>query len=179
VSYSKERYFNEVRPALKKDLGIGNDLGIPRLVKVVLNSTSGDGAHDSKVLASMADDLRFIAGQKPIITKAKHSIASFKIREGMNIGVKVTLRKDRMYEFIDRLVYMALPRVRDFRGLSPRGFDGCGNFSMGVKEQIIFLEINYDKIDKVRGFDITVCTSSRSDREALALLRGLRFPFVN
>lgn len=178
MSYSKEIYYGNIKPALKKELGLKNDLSIPRLEKVVLNSSSGDGAHDGKVLAAMVEELTIISGQKPVITIAKKSIASFKVREGMNMGAKVTLRGDRMYEFIDRLIYMALPRVRDFRGLSPKGFDGSGNYSMGIKEQIVFPEINYDKIDKVRGFDITVCTSASSDKSALALLKGFKFPFV-
>ena len=179
MSYSKDRYFSEIRSSLKKELGITNDFMIPRLEKIVLNCSSKDAAHDKKVAQSIADDLTVIAGQKAILTKAKKSIAGFKLREGVDLGAKVTLRRDKMYEFVDRLVYMALPRVRDFGGLSSKGFDGRGNFSMGIKEQIIFFEINYDKIDKIRGFDISICTTARDDKSALALLKALRFPFTS
>lgn len=177
MSYSKNKYFSEIKEALKKELGIENEFRIPRLEKIVLNSTSSDAVQDNKVIPIMVEELKLISGQQPVVTKAKNSIAGFKLREGMKLGAKVTLRKDRMYEFIDRLIYMALPRVRDFRGISPKGFDGNGNFSMGIKEQIVFPEINYDKIDKIRGFDITICTSTSSDEEALALLKAFRFPF--
>lgn len=179
MSYSKYRFFTEIRAALEEQLGVVNDFMIPRLDKVVINCCSSEGAHDGKILKALVDDLMVISGQKPLITKAKKSIAGFKIREGMSLGAKVTLRKDRMYEFIDRLVYMALPRVRDFRGLSSKGFDGRGNFSMGIKEQIIFPEIDYDKVDKVRGFDITICTTARNNQDALTLLKYLNFPFAN
>ena len=179
MSYSKNKFFSEIKEALKKELGTTNDFMVPRLEKIVINCCSSEGAHDGKILQSIVDDLTVISGQKPVITKAKKSIAGFKLREGMSLGAKVTLRKDRMYEFVDRLIYIALPRVRDFRGLSSKGFDGHGNFSMGVKEQIIFPEINYDKIDKVRGFDITVCTSAKNDKDALALLKALKFPFTS
>ena len=176
MSYSKDKYFSDIRKNLKRELGITNEFMIPKLNKIVLNCTSSEASHDKKVLQSIVDDLMTIAGQKPIITKAKKSIAGFKLREGSDIGAKVTLRRDRMYEFVDRLVYMALPRVRDFRGLSSKGFDGRGNFSMGIKEQIVFFEINYDRIDKIRGFDINVCTTARDDKSALVLLRALGFP---
>jgi large subunit ribosomal protein L5 len=179
MSYSKDKFFKEIKTKLKKDLGFDNEFMVPKLKKIVLNCSSGDGARDSKALQAMVEEIALIASQKPVITKVKKSIASFKIREGMNTGVMVTLRRDKMYEFVDRLIFMALPRVRDFRGLSSRGFDGHGNFSMGIKEQIIFPEINYDKIDKIRGFDITVCTTARNDVDALALLKAFRFPFVN
>ncbi len=179
MSYSKQKYINEIKDSLKKELKIKNDMMVPRLEKIVLNCTSSDVTHDSKVLAAVVDELTLISGQKPIVVKAKKSIAGFKLREGMNLGAKVTLRKNRMFEFLDRLIYMALPRVRDFRGLSSRGFDGNGNFSMGIKEQIIFPEINYDKIDKVRGFDITICTTAQTDEHALALLKAFKMPFTS
>ncbi|MDR1488339.1 MAG: 50S ribosomal protein L5 [Holosporales bacterium] len=179
MSYTRDKFLKTIKESLKKDLGITNDMKVPKLSKIVLNCTSSDIAADSKVLASVIDEITLISGQKPVVTKAKQSIAGFKVREGVNLGVKVTLRRDRMYEFADRLVYMALPRVRDFRGLSSKGFDGHGNFSMGIKEQIVFTEINYDKIDKVRGFDVTVCTTARTDKEALALLKALNFPFTS
>lgn len=179
MSYSKQKFFTEIKESLKKELNFTNDFQIPKLEKIVLNCTSSDIASDAKVLALVVDELTLISGQKPVVTKAKKSIAGFKLRQGMNLGAKVTLRKDRMYEFLDRLVYMALPRVRDFRGLSSKGFDGNGNFSMGIKEQIVFPEINYDRIDKVRGFDITICTTAKTDKEALALLKALRLPFTS
>ncbi|MDR1034930.1 MAG: 50S ribosomal protein L5 [Holosporales bacterium] len=179
MSYSKDRYFSDLRASLKKELGLSNDFIVPRLEKIVLNCTSSEAAHDSKVLQCIVDELAAISGQKPVITKAKRSIAGFKLREGAKLGAKVTLRRDRMYEFVDRLVYVALPKVRDFRGLSSRGLDGCGNFSMGIKEQIVFPEINYDKIDKIRGFDITICTTAHDNRSALALLKSLKLPFTS
>jgi large subunit ribosomal protein L5 len=150
---------------------------VPRLDKVVLNMGVGEGVGDSKKVTAAAGDLGLIAGQKPVITKARKSIATFKLREGMAIGAKVTLRKNRMYEFVDRLVNIALPRVRDFRGLNPKSFDGRGNFSIGLKEHIIFPEIEYDKVESVLGMDIIVCTTARNDDEARALLKGLNFPF--
>lgn len=179
MSYSKQKYINEIKASLKKELGLDNDMMVPRLEKIVLNCTSSDVIQDSKVLTAVVDELTLISGQKPVVTKAKKSIAGFKLREGMKMGAKVTLRKDRMYEFLDRLVYMALPRVRDFRGLSSKGFDGRGNFSMGIKEQIVFPEINYDKIDKVRGFDITICTTAKDDKSALALFKAFKMPFTS
>ncbi|MDR1476030.1 MAG: 50S ribosomal protein L5 [Holosporales bacterium] len=179
MSYSKGRYFSDLKASLKKELGLSNDFTVPKLEKVVLNCTSSEAAHDGKILQCIVEELTAISGQKPVVTKAKKSIAGFKLREGTKLGAKVTLRRDRMYEFIDRLIYIALPKVRDFRGLSSRGFDGHGNFSMGIKEQIVFPEINYDRIDKIRGFDITVCTTARDDVSALALLKGLRFPFTS
>lgn len=179
MSYSKNRYFSEIRDSLKKELGISNDFMIPKLEKIVLNCTSSDAAHDGKVVQAIVDELAAISGQKPVVTKAKKSIAGFKLREGANLGAKVTLRRDKMYEFLDRLIYIALSKVRDFRGLSSRGFDGRGNFSMGIKEQIVFPEINYDRIDKVRGFDITICTTARDNKTALALLKAFRFPFTS
>lgn len=179
MSYTKEKYFTEVRPALKKEFGFANDYMIPRLEKIVLNCTSKDAGHDKKIMQLIIDELTAIAGQKAVSTIAKKSIAGFKLREGTEIGAKVTLRRDKMYEFVDRLIYMALPRVRDFGGLSNRGFDGRGNFSMGIKEQIVFFEVNYDKIDKIRGFDINICTTASNNNMALALLKALNFPFHN
>lgn len=177
MSYSKDKYFSEIRDFLKKELNIINEFMVPKLEKIVLNCTSSEAAHDGKALQAIVDELALISGQKPVVTKAKKSIAGFKLREGASLGAKVTLRREKMYEFLDRLIYIALPKVRDFRGLSIKGFDGNGNFSMGIKEQIVFPEINYDKIDKVRGFDITVCTTARDDKSALALLKAFKFPF--
>jgi large subunit ribosomal protein L5 len=174
----KERFEKEIRPALMAELGITNRFRAPRVTKVVINMSVSEAVQDSKKLQAAFDDLMLIAGQKPVVTKAKKSIASFKLREGMSIGVMVTLRKDRMYEFLDRLINIALPRVRDFRGLSGKSFDGRGNYSLGVKEHIVFPEINYDKVDKIRGMDITVCTSAPNDNEAHALLKAINFPFA-
>ncbi len=175
----KEKFEKQIKPNLMKELGISNVYRAPRITKVVINMSVGEAAQDSKKMQFAIDDLTAIAGQKPVTTKAKKSIAAFKLREGMNIGAKVTLRRDRMYEFLDRLINIALPRVRDFRGLSKRSFDGKGNYSLGIKEQIIFPEINYDKVDKIRGMDVTVCTSAQNDEEALHLLRAMNFPFAN
>lgn len=179
MSYSKDKYFSEIRASLKKELELSNEFLIPKLDKIVLNCTSSDAAQDGKVMQAIVDEMTAIAGQKPVITKAKKSIAGFKLREGVNLGAKVTLRRDKMYEFLDRLIYMALPKVRDFRGLTTKGFDGNGNFSMGIKEQIVFPEIDYDRIDKIRGFDITVCTTARDDKTAIALLKAFKFPFTS
>lgn len=173
----KTKYEKTLKAQLKEQLGLKNVMQIPRVTKVVLNMSVGEAVSDSKKLQLAVEDLTSIAGQKPVITKAKKSIAGFKLREGMSIGAKVTLRKDRMYEFIDRLVNIAMPRIRDFRGLSIKSFDGKGNFSMGIKEQIVFPEINYDKVDKIRGFDITVCTTAKNNEEAIALLKAMNFPF--
>lgn len=178
MAFLKTHYKDVVVPKLVKEFGFTNALRVPRLSKVVLNMGVGEGAHDQKQIQAAFEEMKAIAGQQPVITKAKKSIAGFKLREGMNIGVKVTLRGDRMFEFIERLVHIALPRVRDFRGLSKKGFDGRGNFSMGIKEQIIFPEINYDKVDHIRGMDITVCTTAENDQEALAFLKELSFPFT-
>ncbi|HET7210503.1 MAG TPA: 50S ribosomal protein L5 [Methyloceanibacter sp.] len=173
-----KQHYNEVlKDALAKEFGYANTMQVPRLDKVVLNMGVGEGVNDSKKVNAAAADLSLIAGQKPVITKARKSIATFKLREGMPIGAKVTLRKNRMYEFIDRLVNIALPRVRDFRGLNPKSFDGRGNYSIGLKEHIIFPEIDYDKVEDVLGMDIIVCTTARTDDEARALLKGLNFPF--
>jgi len=173
----KQHYNDVLRDALVKEFGYANKMQVPRLDKVVLNMGVGEGVSDSKKVQAAAADLGLIAGQKPVITKARKSIATFKLREGMAIGAKVTLRKNRMYEFIDRLVNIALPRVRDFRGLNPKSFDGRGNYSLGLKEHIIFPEIDYDKVEDVLGMDIVVCTTAPTDDEARALLAGLNFPF--
>lgn len=173
-----KQYYNDVlKNALAKQFGYKNPMEVPRLEKVVLNMGVGEGISDSKKVQAAANDLGLIAGQKPVITKARKSIATFKLREGMPIGAKVTLRKNRMYEFVDRLVNIALPRVRDFRGLNPKSFDGRGNYALGLKEHIIFPEIDYDKVEAVLGMDIIVCTTARTDDEARALLAGLNFPF--
>jgi large subunit ribosomal protein L5 len=173
----KEHYNDVVRGELTKEFGYQNVMQVPRLDKVVLNMGIGEGVADSKKVTAAAGDLGLIAGQKPVITRARKSIAGFKLREGMPVGAKVTLRKARMYEFIDRLVNIALPRVRDFRGLNPKSFDGRGNFTMGLKEHIIFPEINYDKVEEIWGLDIIVCTTAESDDEARALLKAFNFPF--
>ena len=173
------RYLNEIRPALQEELGLANVMQTPRLLKVTLNMGVGGAVSDRKIMDSAVADLALISGQKPVVTNARKSEAAFKIREGFPVGCKVTLRRSRMYEFVERLVGIAIPRIRDFRGLNPRSFDGRGSFSMGITEQIVFAEIDYDKIDTIRGLDITVTTSARADREALALLRGFGFPFRN
>ena len=175
----QEFYQSTIRPALQKEFNYGNSLEVPKLEKVVINMGVGEAVNDRKKVDAAAADLALIAGQKPVITRSKKSIAVFKLREGMPIGCKVTLRRDRMYEFVDRLVNIALPRVRDFRGLNGKSFDGNGNYAMGLKEQLVFPEINYDKIDEVRGMDIIICTTAKTDAEAKALLRGFSFPFVN
>jgi large subunit ribosomal protein L5 len=173
----RERFRTAVVPAMMKERGYGNPFQVPRLAKVVINMGVGEGKENAKVLDFATADLQAISGQKPIITRAKKSIANFKLRENVPIGCKVTLRGPRMYEFLDRLVNVALPRVRDFKGVPPKGFDGRGNYNMGLKEQIIFPEIVYDKVDKVRGMDITMVTTARTDEEAKALLTHLGVPF--
>lgn len=173
----KSHYDSVVRAALIEQFGYKNPMQVPRLDKVVLNMGIGEGVADAKKVQSAAADLALIAGQKPIITRARKSIATFKLRENMAVGAKVTLRQARMYEFVDRLVTIALPRVRDFRGLSPASFDGRGNFALGIKEHIVFPEIDYDKVEAIWGMDVVVCTTARSDEEARALLKGLNFPF--
>jgi large subunit ribosomal protein L5 len=175
----KEVYKKEIVPALTKQFGYKSPMEVPRVSKIVLNMGVGEAVGDKKVLENAAADMMKISGQKPIVTKARKAIAAFKIREGYPIGCMVTLRENRMYEFLDRLVSIALPRVRDFRGVSGRSFDGRGNFNMGVKEQIIFPEIEYDKIDVIRGMNITIATTAKSDAEAKALLAAFRFPFRN
>lgn len=175
----EEHYLTAVRPAMMEKFGYSNTLQVPRLEKIVINMGVGEGVRDSKKVDAAAQELSAITGQKPVITRAKKAVAAFKLREGMAIGCKVTLRRERMFEFMDRLVNIALPRVRDFRGLNPKSFDGRGNYSMGLKEQIVFQEVDYDKVDSVRGMDIIVVTSAQSDDEARELLRNFQFPFTS
>ena len=174
----KAKYRSEIIPALTKEFSFSNPHQVPNLVKVVVNTGVGEAAKDSKVIEGAVRDLTLITGQKPVVTKARKSIAQFKLREGMPIGAHVTLRGDRAWEFVDRLVSLALPRIRDFRGLSDRQFDGNGNYTFGLQEQSVFHEINQDQIDRVRGFDITVVTTAKTDAEGRALLRELGFPFI-
>jgi len=174
----KALYRSTIRPAMKAEFGYRNDMMIPRLDKIVLNMGIGEATKDTKKVKSAADDLARIAGQKAVITKAKKSIAGFRVRENMPLGCKVTLRGNRMYEFLDRLITVALPRVRDFRGVRPTSFDGRGNFAMGLKEHIVFPEIDYDKVDEVWGMDIIVCTTAHTDAEAKALLKHFNMPFT-
>lgn len=173
----KERYEKEVKPQLKKQFGYDNDLAVPRLEKVVVNMGVGEAAGNSKAIDGGIKDLVILTGQKPIVNRARKSIATFKVRQGMPVGVSVTLRGKRMYDFVAKLIHIALPRIRDFRGLSSRSFDGRGNYSIGIKEQLIFPEINYDQIDAVRGMDIAIVTSARTDEEGRALLAALGMPF--
>lgn len=173
----KTQYGDVIRKQLIEQFNYANEMQVPRVDKIVLNMGVGEATADSKKPAIAAEDLALIAGQKPVITRARKSIAGFKVREEMPIGTKVTLRKDRMYEFMDRLITIALPRVRDFRGLSPKSFDGRGNFAMGIKEHIVFPEVNYDKVDQIWGMDIIVCTTAKTDDEARALLKAFNFPF--
>ncbi len=174
----RDMYTNEIAPAMQKKFGYKNVMQIPKLEKIVVNMGVGEAKDNSKVLDSALRDLEVITGQKGVVTKAKKSVANFKIREGMNIGCKVTLRGDKMYEFADRLINLALPRVRDFRGVNPNAFDGRGNYALGVREQLIFPEIQYDKIDKVRGMDIVFVTTAHTDEEARELLRLFGMPFA-
>ncbi|MDP7142018.1 MAG: 50S ribosomal protein L5 [Alphaproteobacteria bacterium] len=173
----KEKYENNLKAALKEKYGYTNDNQIPKLEKIVLNMGVGEAAANRGLIDGAVEDMTLIAGQKPVVTKARMSNASFKIREEQAIGVKVTLRRERMYEFLDRLVTIALPRVRDFRGIKGKSFDGRGNYAMGVKEHIIFPEIEYDKVDQIRGLDIVICTTAKTDEEAKELLRGFDLPF--
>ena len=173
----RAQYMESVIPALQEKFQYANVMEVPRITKITLNMGLGDAVADKKVIDHAMSDMTAIAGQKPVVTKARKSIAAFKIRDGYPIGCKVTLRRGRMYEFLDRLINIAIPRVRDFRGFSPRAFDGRGNYSLGVKEQIIFPEIDYDRIDKIRGMDITITTNAKNDEEAKALLEAFRFPF--
>jgi len=173
----QKHYREVVVPKLNEQFGYKNPHAVPRIDKIVLNMGVGESTADTKKAQLAADDLAMIAGQKPVVTRARKSIATFKVREGMPIGAKVTLRKVRMFEFLDRLVTVALPRVRDFRGLSPKSFDGQGNFALGIKEHIIFPEINYDKVDQVWGMDVVICTTAKTDEEARALLGAMNFPF--
>jgi large subunit ribosomal protein L5 len=174
----KERYESELRPKLKEELGLSSIMQVPRLAKITLNMGVGEAKTEPKVLDAAMEELTIIAGQRPQMRRARKSIAAFKLREGMPVGARVTLRGARMYEFLDRLVSVALPRIRDFRGLDPGSFDGRGNFSLGVREQIIFPEINYDDVTQVRGLDVTITTTAESDEASLALLRGLGLPFA-
>jgi large subunit ribosomal protein L5 len=174
----KENYYNVIRPKLMKDFGYKNLMQTPRLEKIVVNMGVGKAAQDSKKINTAVEELTLITGQKPVVTKARKSIATFKLRQGMPIGCKVTLRGNRMYEFLDRLVTIALPRVRDFRGISGKSFDGAGNYSFGLKEQIVFPEINYDKIDQIRGMDIIIVTSAKTNDEAKALLKAFDMPLT-
>lgn len=173
----QEQYKTEIVPRLKEKFGYRNVMQVPRLSKIVVNMGLGDAIENVKVIETAADEIAIITGQKPVVTKARKSIANFKLREGVPIGVMVTLRRDRMYHFLDKLIAIALPRVRDFKGVSPRGFDGRGNYTLGIKEQIMFPEVNYDKIDKIRGMNITIVTTARTDEEGLELLRLVGIPF--
>jgi large subunit ribosomal protein L5 len=179
MSRLRDHYNSSVRKTMQEQFQYDNPMQVPRVTKVVLNMGVGEGTQDRKRVDAAVGDMTLIAGQKPVVTRAKKSIAGFKLREGMAIGCKVTLRRERMYEFLDRLINIALPRVRDFRGLSKKSFDGRGNFAMGIKEQIIFPEISYDKVDKVRGLDIIICTTAKDDAEAQALLKAFDMPFAN
>ena len=172
----KQKYVNEITPQLRDSLGLVNVMAVPRITKITLNMGVGEAVGDKKVMENAVADLEKISGQKPVVTKSRKSIAGFKIREGWPIGCKVTLRSQRMYEFLDRLISVAIPRIRDFRGVSPKSFDGKGNFAMGITEQIIFPEIDYDQIDSLRGLDITITTTARTDDEGRALLRAFNFP---
>ena len=171
-------YESEIRPSLMQQFGYTNIMQAPKLDKIVINMGVGEGATDNKKIDAAVQDMTLIAGQKPIVTKARKSVAAFKVRTGMQVGCKTTLRRERMYEFLDRLVTIALPRVRDFRGLSARAFDGRGNYALGLKEQIIFPEIDYDKVDQVRGLNVVICTTANTDDEGRALLAGFQMPFV-
>jgi large subunit ribosomal protein L5 len=173
----KERYQKDIAPAIAKEFGIENPMAVPRLNKIVLNMGMGEAIANAKVLDTAVEELKAIAGQKPVITRAKKSIASFKLRQNMPIGVMVTLRGEQMYEFFDRLVSIALPRVRDFRGVSPKAFDGRGNYTIGIREQLIFPEIDFNKVDKLRGMNISIVTTARDDDQARALLKALGMPF--
>lgn len=175
----KEVYVKTLKPSLISEFGYKSPMQAPKITKIVVNMGMGEAVADSKKINSAVNDMTLITGQRPVVTKAKHSIATYKLREGMPIGVKVTLRSTRMYEFLDRLVTIALPRVRDFRGISGNSFDGNGNYSLGLKEQIVFPEIDYDKVDAIRGMDIVIVTTARTDAEAKALLKGFEMPFVN
>ncbi|HEY9037126.1 MAG TPA: 50S ribosomal protein L5 [Pseudomonadales bacterium] len=173
----KEIYRREIAPKLKEELGLANVMEVPRITKITVNMGVGEALADKKILEHAVNDMTCLSGQKPVVTLARKSVAAFKVREGWPIGCKVTLRSDRMYEFLDRLVSIAIPRIRDFRGISAKSFDGRGNFAMGVTEQIIFPEIDYDKIDAVRGMDITITTTARTNEEGRALLKAFNFPF--
>jgi len=175
----RETYKADIKSALQKELGIKNVMAVPSISKIVVNMGVGEAAQNSKLLEGAVVDMTAITGQKPVVTKARKSVANFKLREGMGIGCRVTLRGVQMWEFMDRLVNIALPRIRDFKGISPKSFDGHGNYTLGIKEQIIFPEIEYDKVDKIRGMDITICTTARTNEEGLALLKHFHMPFRN
>lgn len=174
----KEKYLQEVVPALMAQFGYKNPMQVPRLEKVVINVGVGEGAHQPKLIDSTVEEIAAITGQRPIVTRARKSVASFRIRKGMPVGVKVTLRGNRMYYFLDKLFHLALPRVRDFRGVSPRGFDGRGNYTLGLREQLVFPEVDYDKVEKIRGMEISIITTAKTDEEAYALLKELGMPFA-
>ena len=175
----RQHYDDVVRAQLKSEFGYKNDMAVPKLEKIVINMGVGEAANDKGKMTAAVNELQAISGQKPIVNKARKSIAQFKLREGVGIGCKVTLRGRRMYEFLDRLITIALPRVRDFRGVSAKSFDGRGNYALGLKEQLVFPEIDYDKIDAVRGMDIVICTTAKTDQEGKALLKGFQMPFTN
>ena len=175
----QDEYNNTIKASLLEEFGYESVMEVPKLDKIVLNMGVGEASQDKKKIVGAVEDMQRITGQKPVITKAKKSIATFKLRDGMIVGCKVTLRRHRMYEFLDRLVTIALPRVRDFRGISGKSFDGNGNYAMGMKEQIVFPEIDYDQVDQIRGMDIIVCTTAKTDAEAKALLKGFDMPFTN
>ena len=172
-----DKYKNEIAPALAKEFGIENPMGIPKIEKVIINMGVGEAIGNAKILDTAVEELRSVTGQKPVVTKAKKSIAAFKLRQGMNIGTMVTLRGDRMYEFLDRLISVALPRVRDFRGISGKAFDGRGNYTLGIREQLIFPEIDFNKVDKTRGMNISIVTTASTDEQARSLLKALGMPF--
>jgi len=173
----RDKYKNEIAPAIAKEFGIENAMAVPKIEKIVVNMGVGEAISNAKILDTAVEELRVITGQKPVITKAKKSIASFKLRQGMNIGTMVTLRGERMYEFLDRLISVALPRVRDFRGVSAKAFDGRGNYTLGITEQLIFPEIDFNKVDKTRGMNISIITSAKTDEQSRALLKALGMPF--
>ncbi|TXD35089.1 50S ribosomal protein L5 [Lujinxingia vulgaris] len=177
MAFLEQKYRNEIVPALMEEHTFSNPMRVPRIKKVSVNMGLGEAVQNSKIIEGAAAEMAIITGQKPVVARARRSIATFKLREGMPIGVKVTLRGERMWEFLERLIYVALPRVRDFKGISPKSFDGHGNYSLGVREQIIFPEIDYDKVDKIRGMNITIVTSAENDEVGLALLRKLGMPF--
>tara|TARA_B100001094_G_scaffold132272_1_gene128117 strand:- start:178 stop:717 length:540 start_codon:yes stop_codon:yes gene_type:complete len=174
-----ESFVTEIKPSLISHFGYKNVMQVPKVDKIVLNMGVGEASQDKKKIESAFNEMTLISGQKPIVTRARKSIASFKLRDGMVVGCKVTLRGDKMFEFLDRLINIALPRVRDFRGISKKSFDGHGNFALGIKEQIVFPEINYDKVDKIRGMDIIICTTAKTDEEGFQLLKGFNMPFSN
>jgi len=176
MSDLKKIYLDEIAPKLKEELGLGNIMEVPKITKITLNMGVGEASADRKAMEGALSDMTAISGQKPLVTNARKSVAGFKIREGWPIGCKVTLRGERMYEFLERLVSIAIPRIRDFRGLNPKSFDGRGNYSMGLREQIVFPEIDFDKVDKLRGLDITITTTAKNDDQARALLRAFNFP---